>query len=98
MNDYDEGNEVFIYYGSRPNSMLLLYSGFRYEGNTNDSVACYRPLFVYLIHFLLSTKILTKNQKKDQRRRCPRHSQKTLSYQTSHSQVRFYVRFCISKN
>lgn len=41
MRNYRQGEQVYIYYGERPNSMFLLYQGFVFPGNKYKSFTFY---------------------------------------------------------
>jgi hypothetical protein len=38
MEDVKKGDQIYIYYGDRPNSELFVYSGFVYENHSSDAV------------------------------------------------------------
>eukprot|EP01102_Stenamoeba_stenopodia_P012704 TRINITY_DN403_c0_g3_i1.p1 TRINITY_DN403_c0_g3~~TRINITY_DN403_c0_g3_i1.p1 ORF type:complete len:560 (-),score=205.26 TRINITY_DN403_c0_g3_i1:110-1738(-) len=38
MRDYKKGDQIYIFYGERPNSELLLFSGFVYSNNQCDNI------------------------------------------------------------
>eukprot|EP00475_Leptophrys_vorax_P044814 TRINITY_DN9108_c0_g1_i1.p1 TRINITY_DN9108_c0_g1~~TRINITY_DN9108_c0_g1_i1.p1 ORF type:complete len:498 (+),score=150.38 TRINITY_DN9108_c0_g1_i1:56-1495(+) len=38
MEDVKQGDQIYIYYGARPNSELFLYSGFVYDNHSSDAV------------------------------------------------------------
>ncbi|KAJ0176061.1 hypothetical protein K1T71_008235 [Dendrolimus kikuchii] len=39
LRDFKEGEQIFIFYGSRPNSDLFLHNGFVYPNNKHDSLS-----------------------------------------------------------
>ena len=61
MADYLPGDQVFIYYGNRPNSMFLQYQGFIYKPNQNDCISLHFHLYVSLLSYSSSFYFFSSN-------------------------------------
>ena len=46
MRNFAKGDQLFIYYGERPNSMFVLYQGFYFPRNSYRVLNSYYQMFV----------------------------------------------------